>query len=195
MGGVAVALGGQYLLDKYDLGSSGGDFGVVPTSATMAVSEAPELPRPSGPPKAPDDAQEVRVTWVYDGDTIQVQADGPGKHVNIGAKIDVRLIGVDAPELKPEPECYGQVSTDFLKNLLPVGTPILIAPDRDSWDDYERRLFYVWRKKDGLFVEYEIVSTGHAPTIRVWPNVSYYGLLERASSDAIKAERGLWGVC
>lgn len=137
----------------------------------------------------------MAVSWVYDGDTIQAQAKKPGRYVNITGQIDIRLIGVDAPELTPKAECYGKKAANFLKDLLPVGTEILVAPDKDSWDDYKRRLFYVWKKNGKVSVDYEIVRTGHAPAIRVWPNVSHYDVLQKAQDKAVKAKRGLWGKC
>lgn len=137
----------------------------------------------------------MRVTWVYDGDTIQAQVYQPGMHVNIQAKIDIRLIGVNAPELKPKKECFSQKATNWLKKFLPVGTRILVAPDKNSWDDYGRRLFNVWRAKDGALVEYQIANRGYAPAIRIWPNVKHYDLLKKAELRAMKNERGLWGAC
>lgn len=183
-GVVVAALFVQDAVERYDLWPAG--------DAVVAASPTPEKNKA---PKSPKNAQEMTVTWVYDGDTIQARAKNPGRYVNITGKVDVRLIGVDAPELKPKAECYGKKSTAFLKALLPVGTKILVAPDKDSWDDYNRRLFYVWKKKGQDMVSYEIARTGHAPAIRVWPNVEHFAVLKEANTRALEARRGMWVRC
>lgn len=215
-GGLAAALAVNYLVDEYDLRSTADGVATAPAvssepaigmeesaSHTPSQSQAsatkdparPAKKPPKGVPGPPKNAQPMRLTWVYDGDTIQAQAYKPGTHVNIEAKIDIRLIGVDAPELKPKKECYSLKATNWLKKFLSVGTRILIAPDRNSWDDYGRRLFNVWRAKDAALVEYQLANRGYAPAIRIWPNVKYYDVLKKAEQRAIKYKRGMWGAC
>lgn len=135
------------------------------------------------------------VRWVYDGDTVQLQAEAPGEFVTITGKIDVRLIGVDTPELHPAPECYAEAATTFLRALLPQDIRVLVAPDRQSWDDYKRRLFYLWRADDQRFVNYEIVAAGNGEAIRVWPNVAHIDLFRAAEQTAQSGGQGLWGAC
>ena len=161
-------------------------------------SDAPAGPADGGAPAVPTppaDAQPMRVRWVYDGDTAQLQADEPGPHVTLTSPVDVRLIGVDTPELRPTPHCHAQEATDALRSLLPEDTRVLVAPDRESWDDYRRRLFYVWRADDALFVNHEIVAGGHGTAIRIWPNIAHLDLFRAAQADAEEAGLGLWAEC
>ncbi|HEY9410581.1 MAG TPA: thermonuclease family protein [Jiangellaceae bacterium] len=146
-------------------------------------------------PAPPADAQAMRVRWVYDGDTAQLQAEGPGPHVTVTAPVDVRLIGVDTPELRPTPQCHAQEATDALRSLLPEDTRVLVAPDRESRDAYRRWLFYVWRADDALFVNHEIVAGGHGTAIRIWPNIAYLDQFRAAQADAEEAGLGLWAEC
>lgn len=146
-------------------------------------------------PTPPAGAQPMRVRWVYDGDTAQLRADGPGPYVTVTAPVDVRLIGVDTPELRPTPQCHAQEATDALRSLLPEDTRVLVAPDRESWDDYGRRLFYVWRADDALFVNHELVAGGHGTAIRIWPNIAHLDLFRAAQAEAEDAGHGLWAEC
>ena len=138
-------------------------------------------------------AQRMTVRYVYDGDTVQLQATKSGRYVTTTAKIKVRLIGVDAPEMTPTKECYAQQATDRLTELAPIGSQVWVAPDKDSWDDYRRRLFHVWSDQ-GQLLDYQLVAGGYGRALRIWPNVTYASAMEAAQRDAQKAERGLWGA-
>ncbi|HEY5847922.1 MAG TPA: thermonuclease family protein [Microlunatus sp.] len=149
---------------------------------------------PAGVPDRPADAQQLTVRYVYDGDTLQLQAARPGTYVTTTAKIRVRLIGIDAPEMRPTPECYGPEATARLRELAGPGSRVWVAPDQDSWDRYQRRLFFVWTA-DGRLLNYDLVAEGYADAIRVRPNVTYWPLLRQAAADAKDDRRGLWGAC
>ena len=110
------------------------------------------------------------------------------------AKIRVRLIGIDAPEMRPTPECYGPEATARLRELAEPGSRVWVAPDQDSWDRYQRRLFFVWTS-DGRLLNYDLVAEGYADAIRIRPNVTYWPLLRQAAADAKAARQGLWAAC
>lgn len=153
---------------------------------------APEV-AVSGPAR-PADAQALTVRYVYDGDTLQLQAATPGRYVTDTAKVRVRLIGIDAPEMRPTPECFGPEATDRLRSLTPPGSSVWVAPDVDGWDKYGRRLFLVWTD-DGRLVNLELVAGGFSEAIRVRPNVTYWPLLRDTARAAESARRGLWAAC
>ena len=134
------------------------------------------------------------VRYVYDGDTLQLQATKPGRLVTTKAKIRVRLIGVDAPEMTPEKQCYAQRATDRLRTLAPTGSTVWVASDKDSWDDYQRRLFHVWTEQ-GVLIDHDLVVRGHGRAIRVWPNVTYWPVMAKAQASAQKKKLGLWKAC
>ena len=63
-----------------------------------------------------------------------------------------------------------------------------------SWDDYDRRLFYLWTN-DGEFINLSLVEGGFAEAIRVAPNDLHYETLLAAERDAALAGLGMWGEC
>ena len=157
------------------------------------VLPAPPSPNPEVPGRPPD-AQQLTVRHVYDGDTLQLQAQRPGSHVTSTGKVRVRLIGIDSPEVHPDTECFGPQATERMRTIAPMGSQVWVAPDQDSWDRYGRRLFFVWTAS-GRLVNYDLVAEGYADAVRVRPNVTLWPLLQEAAAKAREAKRGLWGAC
>ncbi len=164
-----------------------------PVTAGPDASSSVEPPA-GGIPTRPDDAFPLTVRYVYDGDTIQAQMQSPNDVVTTANPIRIRLIGIDTPEGTPTPECWADEARTHLTSILPEGATVWAAPDRDSWDDYGRRLFYLWTS-DGAFINYDLVAAGDAEAIRVWPNVAHYDLFVAAESAARTAGAGQWGAC
>lgn len=130
------------------------------------------------------------VERVVDGDTLVAR---------IGHRSEtVRLIGIDAPETvaptRPV-QCFGQEASEFLAAALPAGTEITLVRDAEARDAYDRLLGYVVRSRDGLFVNLELVATGHAAAMNYPPNDHFADALGRAQAEAKSARRGLWSVC
>jgi micrococcal nuclease len=130
------------------------------------------------------------VTYVVDGDTVDVDVDGRDERV--------RLIGIDTPETKrPDTpvECFGPEATDFVTTLLRVGTPVRLERDVVGRDDFGRLLAYVFRAEDGMFVNHEIVRRGYARPLTFPPNVVYSELFVDAARAAEADDLGLWAAC
>jgi endonuclease YncB( thermonuclease family) len=84
-------------------------------------------------------ATPARVLDIADGDTIKV---------TIGNRVeDVRLIGIDTPEVYFGEECGGAEASASIKRMLEVGDRVRLIPDRtqDNRDRYDRLLRYVVR--------------------------------------------------
>jgi len=96
------------------------------------------------------------VTAVYDGDTIKVKlADSRSSQV--------RLIGVDAPELShvnPAERFKAFMAKRFAFSYL-YGQRVKLSFDRELEDSYGRILAYVWTEEVGLFNLY-IIQEGFA---------------------------------
>ncbi len=163
-------------------------------SDPVAGSGPAPVPADPAVPARPADAQQLTVRYVYDGDTLQLQAKQPGPHVDTTAKIRVRLIGIDTPEVHPTTECFGPEAADRMRALAPVGSSLWVAPDQDGWDRYGRRLFFVWTPS-GRLLNYDLVAEGYAEPVRIRPNVTLWPLLQRAGAQAKAAKRGLWAAC
>lgn len=162
--------------------------GLVPTvpAATPERPADPVTPA-DGIPSRPDDADDLTVTYVYDGDTIEVQ-DAAGQ------RIRVRLIGIDTPEGTPTPDCWADEARAHLAELLPEGSKVWAAPDTELHDRYGRALLYLWTV-DRRFVNYELVAAGDAEALRVAPNTAHAELFAAAQAEAEASRAGQWGAC
>lgn len=166
-----------------------GESAPAPTPASSSAATPA-----AGVPPRPVDAFAMTVTYVFDGDTIEARVQEPGEIVTTANPIRIRLIGIDTPEGTPTPECWAEEARDQLRDLLPEGATVWAAPDTDSWDPYQRRLFNLWTD-DGRFVNHALVAAGSAEAIRVWPNVRFYDLLADAQAEAEASGAGMWSAC
>jgi len=107
-------------------------------------------------PAAPDFAgvEPVEVDSVIDADTIRA-----------GGEV-IRLVGVDAPESIAS---HGRASTIWAHNLLDGEAVWLVQKEDEEMDAYNRRLCYVYRAPDALFVNLEAVRQGYAKAYRRFP--------------------------
>jgi micrococcal nuclease len=129
------------------------------------------------------------VTRVVDGDTIKVRVDG--------RRETVRYIGIDTPEtVKPRTpvQCFGAAASAYNHRLVD-GQRVTLHLDAEPRDRYGRLLAYVYRRRDGLFVNAELVRGGFAHTLTIPPNVHHAGELARVQRAARAASRGLWRAC
>ncbi|MEK7818842.1 MAG: thermonuclease family protein [Bacteroidota bacterium] len=91
----------------------------------------------------------AKVVSVYDGDTITVDID-LGLSVFIkGEKL--RLLRINAPELRGKSKSKGIKSRDFLKKIVD-GKEIVIETIKDRREKYGRYLAEVWIKDGNEFV-------------------------------------------
>jgi endonuclease YncB( thermonuclease family) len=135
--------------------------------------------------------QTGKVYRVVDGDTIEVRlANGRLK--------DVRLVGIDTPEVYGGVECAGPEASASLKRLLPKGTRVRMLSDtsQDAKDRYGRLLRYVVKVSSGK-------DMNRAQIQRGWARVYVYAdnpfnrvtSYRKAQTSARDASRGLWGLC
>ncbi len=135
--------------------------------------------------------QRARVIEVIDGDTVRVRlASGPRR--------DVRLVGIDTPEVDGGVQCGGRQASRSLKRILPRGTRVSMVsdPSQDLKDRYGRLLRYVHKVSTGRDVNRQQVYRGwarvyvydHTPFNRV----ASYRTAQRAANAA---DRGIWGRC
>jgi len=131
---------------------------------------------PLGPVREPEACVVVRVV---DGDTIECEPFGR-----------VRLIGIDSPEAGQQP--FYAMAREFLEDLSPVGTEVLLEPDVDAVDPYGRRLGHIWMQE--TLVNWVMVRQGFAVLFTVPPNVQYVDWLADAQTAAREESLGLWAV-
>ncbi len=129
---------------------------------------------------------ESTVQKVIDGDTVDISGSDPTRN---------RLIGIDTPEVYGGKECYGPEASTKLKELLPVGTKVRLVEDTGKHDRYGRRLTYIYRESDNLFVNAEMIKTGHARAYPYGKDLAHKDELASLEAEAQTAGRGLWGSC
>lgn len=130
--------------------------------------------------------ESARVQRVVDGDTV-VLAGGDR----------VRYIGIDTPEsVKPgvPVQCFAEAAGRANERLV-EGEKVRLRFDAERRDRYGRLLAYVYRSRDGLFVNAELVRRGYATTLTIPPNVAHAGEFRRLARGARRAGRGLWSSC
>jgi micrococcal nuclease len=109
-------------------------------------------------------APEVNYTYnavvrsVYDADTIRVDIDtgfSTWRHNE-----SIRLLGIDAPEIRGEERPEGLISKAWLLDKIPPGTEIIIQTIRDRTGKYGRYLAYIWH--DGVNLNEQMLIEGIA---------------------------------
>ena len=149
---------------------------------TMAVSACAGAPGDtSNSPERRDGLPSGVVTWVVDGDTVEIEI-GPDT-------ITVRLIGINAPDRE---ECFYTEATDHLIETLKGAT---VGIEGQGLDQFDRTLAYLWHADE--LVNLRMVAEGLA--IATTPDEAdpYGALLLAAEQQAFEAAKGLWGrsVC
>lgn len=132
-----------------------------------------------------------RVVRVVDGDTVRIRLDKPHETRT------VRYIGVDTPEtVKPNTpvQCFGKKASAYNHRLVD-GERVRLRFDAERRDRYGRLLAYVYRDKDGLFVNSALVENGYATTLTIPPNVAHADDFRALERRAREAGKGLWREC
>ncbi|MGB9907272.1 MAG: thermonuclease family protein [Candidatus Saccharicenans sp.] len=138
-------------------------------------------PKPPSHAPGSQPARFLRVLRVIDGDSLEVERVG-----------EVRLIGVDTPELyhplKPV-QYYAREASEFVRSL--VGrSRVRLEYDEERFDKYGRTLAYVYLE-DGRSLNEEIIKNGYGFALLRFPFkhlVRYKQLEARARAEGL----GLW---
>ena len=143
----------------------------------------------SDPAPSAASSSDGRVTRIVDGDTI---------HVALGGREEkVRYIGVDTPEsVKPGTpvQCFAKRASAFNERLV-AGEKVRLVRDHEERDRYGRLLAYVYRARDGLFVNAVLVRRGYAVPLTIPPNVAHADQFRELAATARRKGRGLWSSC
>jgi len=139
---------------------------------------------------------DILVQRAVDGDTLKLEN---GERV--------RLIGIDTPEMHESDKLYrdsqrtgqdvrtiqalGRRAYEFTKKIV-EGQRVSLEFDVEKYDKYDRLLAYVYLKKDGTFVNAEIIKQGYASLMTFPPNVKYADLFLKLYQEARNNKRGFW---
>jgi len=134
------------------------------------------------------DKQEVKVTRVIDGDTIDVLLNGKTERV--------RFIGINTPETvdprKPV-ECFGKKAYQVANETL-TGQTVLLETDstQTNRDIYNRLLRYVWTDEGNVDFGKVMIATGFAYEYTYNIPYKYQTIYKEAQKEAEEGKRGLW---
>ena len=123
----------------------------------------------------------ARVVRVIDGDTVELAS---GERV--------RYVGLDTPEMGEDPECGAQEATDLNRRLV-EGKRVKLLAGPENADSFGRLLRYVF--VDGIFVNAELVRTGHAVSRIYHPEEPFGRLFAQLGQDAKASGLGSWASC
>ena len=139
------------------------------------------------------------VLGVVDGDTLKIKYEGREENI--------RFIGIDAPESKPNEKAkrdaqrsgedlktiisQGKEATEFVKTMVRPGDKVTIEFDVQTRDKYGRLLGYVYLF-NGKMLNEEIVKAGYANLMTYPPNVKCQERFLKAYREARENQRGLW---
>ena len=160
---------------------------VIASSLALCVAWGP-LGQATTPALAQTDTQQVRVTRVVDGDTIEVSPRVVGTE-------DVRLIGVDTPEVFGiEAQPCGREASHFTTEAL-GGQDVTLEYDVGRVDPYGRALAYVWVPDlNGELFNETLLRRGLARVLSVEPNVKYEDRFLAAEKKAKAKGIGVWAA-
>lgn len=128
------------------------------------------------------------VVEVDDGDTVKVDV---GERV-----LDVRVLGIDTPEVYFGVECYGPEASAFAKETL-LGETVTLKtdPTQDKIDSYDRALRYIVLE-NGKNYSVLAARAGVAKNYVFEGNpVQLHDRIVAAENEAQAANRGLWKEC
>ncbi|XAS78120.1 thermonuclease family protein [Dermatophilaceae bacterium Sec6.4] len=132
----------------------------------------------------------VPVISVIDGDTIAVRIDG--------ARVKIRLIGVDTPETrKPNTpvQCFGKQASSKMQSLVQSRSVRLQAdPTQGDRDKYDRSLRYVFTA-DGVNVAQTLIAGGFGREYTYAAPYRFQKQFRSAQVSAKSTRSGLWGAC
>lgn len=133
---------------------------------------------------ARETSERVTVVHVYDGDTVKL-ADGRR----------VRLIGINAPELRPdqpEGEPFANEATAALQALIDRNNrSLLLQYGREHEDHYGRLLAHAF-VDSGDNVAVHLLQAGLATTLVVPPNTWAHDCYQQQEDRARIERRGIW---
>jgi len=109
------------------------------------------------------------VLKVIDGDSILVEMDG--------RQVEVRYVGIDAPEFDAASWIAAERSADVNRSLV-LYKQITMVRDVSETDRYDRLLRYVF--VGDIFVNYELVKQGVAEAKAYRPDIACQELLSQA---------------
>lgn len=119
---------------------------------------------------------------IVDGDTIVLNNKILGSD-------RIRFLSIDTPETAQQ---YGDMATQILVNLIDKNEELIVELGSEPKDAYGRLLAHVYRKRDGLDLNKELIRLGAAVPYFIAPNLSHFEEYAAAAEEARDQGRGIW---
>ena len=157
----------------------------MPEPQPAPVRQQPQPAAPAPQQSLAERGTVVTVVRAVDGDTVEVSPAVNGIE-------DVRLIGVDTPEVSSDCgiQPLADEATAFTRSQL-AGQKVALELGSESTDRYGRLLAYVWPGPETMF-NTVLLEEGYAQVYTVAPNDDYESRFLAAQQRAIDAGRGIW---
>lgn len=135
--------------------------------------------------------ERVYVTRVIDGDTIE-----------LSDKRVVRFLGINTPENTSEKEVYGDIATNFVKELI-EGKYVYLEKDNSDTDKYGRYIRNIWLEIPNTLNDTHIrkhclnailLLEGAAKPMTVEPNTKYSETYNTYAKEAQSNKKGMWNM-
>ena len=139
----------------------------------LASCQKPEIPQ----------GTIAKVERAISGQTIEVISTAN----KIALLEQIRLIGIDAPDLKQQP--WGEAAKQRLEELT-GGKQVLLESDIEEKDQFDRKLAYLWQDK--ILLNEQLIKEGYALASVRSPNTKYQQRLVNAQEWARLMGKGLW---
>lgn len=171
------------------------------TTSILAACASESTPAPGDdqfnyfdaiPWELPDDAEPMRVDKVHDGDSINLTEPDDDWYEQY------RQIGIQAPEIEGyrDEECFGPVSAEFTKELVPEGSIVWIQQDISDKDPNGRFLRHIFIEDEDTGEYYllseVLVRGGYARARSYPPDDLYDDVLLEAQEYAQETMSGMW---
>ena len=91
-------------------------------------------------------------------------------------------------------QCFAKAASARNAELV-ADERVRLETDAEARDRYGRLLAYVYRVRDGLFVNAALVRDGYAKQLTIPPNVAHAAEFRDLAAAARDAGRGLWKAC
>ena len=140
----------------------------------LASCQKPEMPQ----------GTIAKVERAISGQTIEVISTAD----KIALLEQIRLIGIDAPDLKQQP--WGEAAKQRLEQLT-GGKQVLLESDLEEKDRFDRKLAYLWQDK--ILLNELLIKEGYVlASARSSRNTKYQQRLANAQEWARVMGKGLW---
>lgn len=150
------------------------------TTTTLPGGSASATTTPTLPPV--EERVTGTVTEVTDGDTVTMLIDG--------IETDVRLLGINAPEID---ECWGPEAGSALTDLV-LGQEVALGSGEEDVDSFGRALRFLFLESGSevRLVNALLVADGHAVAIQ--NGNEFADAMKASEARAFQSGRGMWGT-